>query len=248
MEGDNIFVPAAISVILPKGEGLNWVTDSGYAHDAVLSVAKEKAINELIERDDFSAWWHKNLKVNQVSIDKKCKSSTMRNAIENSPHVTKDLLFEIPNEWSISTFMNVICLDEYPFVAIGLGTRGNIELAAEHAILESVTTLRGIIWEALRNKNEIYLSRYNEILNKLKVTKSKQSIRLNQIAEQNNASKHTIESAKILTTTISAENGYTVKAFSMMLQPEILVDSTPFVLRLLLRTQNTVTRGVSPFF
>ncbi len=59
----SIFFPAAISIVMPKEKGLSWVTYSGYSHDKKLEKAYLKAIYELIERDDFAAWWHKSLNI-----------------------------------------------------------------------------------------------------------------------------------------------------------------------------------------
>lgn len=47
---------------------------------------------------------------------------------------------------------------------------------------------------------------------------------------------------------INSKNGYTVKAFSTLLQPETLVDTTPFTSRLLLRTMNPLKKGTIPFW
>jgi len=244
-DNNEYLIPAAISVVLPFNEGLSWVTYSGYAHDENFQLAKKKSLLELIERDDFMAWWHKNLSIDLIDTNNSRNCSELINSIHNNPSVYDCQLYSIPNEWNVFTMMTVIRLNVYPYTVFGLGSSESAEFSAQHSILEAVNSVKGLDWSATHGDLD-YCDRSAKVLKKLKetVTPNKRQI-LNTKHDMNfyQLQKRT----KTYFTKISSHDGYTVKGFSMLLQPEILIDTAPFMDRLIMRTEHPLIREISPF-
>lgn len=238
------FFPAAISIVMPPEKGLSWVTYSGYSHDKNLKRAYLKSIYELIERDDFAAWWHKSLRIS--SLDN-IRTPIIREMIA---YIQKDdkrrcHLFRIPNEWGLYTIMCIIESSIFPQISIGLGTNSIIQNAIIHAIDECVGSYKGLLFGAFHGQIN-----YSE-LNSINVMKHIEKTKTN-IASSNSVSalnlKELMKRTGTYLTIINSQHGYTVKAFSTKLQPETLIDSTPLTSRLLLRTNKPLIKGSVPFW
>ncbi|CAJ2235111.1 YcaO-like family protein [Companilactobacillus paralimentarius] len=244
-DGKKVLIPAAISISLPFKKGLSWITYSGYAHDNKFEIAVEKGIMELIERDDFASWWHKGNGLFDVNMTQLELIKRMIKEVKISPNVKKVDLFEIPNEWGVITILCVIYSNEYPKISLGLGASFNLEYSCKHAILEAVGSYRGHMWEALNGEANVNMLRFEEIYKHILETRT--NSRLN-----NNIQKYSIEKLMKKTqtyfSTINNKNGYTIKAYSTLLQPETMLKTTPFVSRLILRTDKPLKLGTAPFW
>lgn len=244
-EDTQFLIPAAISVVLPIGEGLSWVTYSGYAHDANLKRAKQKALFELIERDDFAAWWHKNLRISPVDVGNSPLCTEMITSIHQNKYVITCNVYSIPNEWYLSTMMTVIELSEYPYIVFGLGTSESEESATTHSILEAVNSIKGLSWSAMHGDID-YPNQAEKISLKLAQTVNGPQIGLKPVRMSINFYQLQ-KNTQTYFSKISEKNGFTVKAFSTLLQPEVLTDTTPFSNRLIFRTEHPLIREISPF-
>jgi hypothetical protein len=142
------FFPAAISVVMPPEKGLSWVTYSGYSHDERLEDAYLKAVYELIERDDFAAWWHKSLTIYPVDYVEAPLISKMLTSINKNER--QCYLYRIPNEWGLYTIMCIIKSPDFPQISIGLGTNYKIQNAIIHAMDECVGTYKGLLFETVK--------------------------------------------------------------------------------------------------
>lgn len=238
------FFPAAISIVMPKEKGLSWVTYSGYSHDKKLEKAYLKAIYELIERDDFAAWWHKSLNIYLVDDWYSPLISEMMAYIQEGKK-RRCQLFQIPNEWGLYTIMCIIESSIFPQISIGLGTNSIKESAIIHAIDECVGSYKGLLFESFHGR--INYSELNSRAVAKHIIKTKVSTTFSNSISNLNL-EELMKNTETFFAIINSQCGHTVKAFSTKLQPETLVDTTPLTSRLLLRTNRPLIKGCMPFW
>ncbi|MGX7347894.1 YcaO-like family protein [Aerococcus vaginalis] len=224
------FIPKDISIYTdhiqqPK---LSWANTEGYGFDFNKRIAITKSIMELIEKENIMFWWYGSIPTDKLIIDNKILINVEKIINSNNAKLT---LLNVRTNLPCYVIISIIEMNNFPFIAYGSAANFDIVDAALHAVYESISTIAGLTFQAVKLKTfdykpEDYICNYNNYPQR----------HTSNFVSKSFYQYNSLKELGIYYTIEKCNTGYLSKAFSTKMQPYINSDTVPLTKRFMQAT------------